>query len=138
VCSTTSVQTQLTTFDSTNRAANKQGGSIINIASIIGKIGNLGQANYSASKGGVISFSKTAAKELARDKIRVNAVLPGFINTPMAQAVPEKVKEKIYPNIPLGRFGEAEEIADMVVFLASDRSKYVTGAVIEVTGGYHM
>ena len=120
------------------RAAHKEGGSIINVASIIGKTGNLGQANYSASKGGVISFSKTAAKELARDKIRVNAVLPGFINTPMAAAVPEKVKEKIYPQIPLGRFGEAEEIADMAVFLASDRAKYVTGAVIEVTGGYYM
>jgi NAD(P)-dependent dehydrogenase (short-subunit alcohol dehydrogenase family) len=120
------------------RIANKQGGSIVNIASIIGKIGNLGQANYSASKGGVISFSKTAAKELARDKIRVNTILPGFINTPMAQAVPEKVKEKIYPQIPLGRFGEPEEIADMVVFLASDRAKYVTGSVIEVTGGYNM
>ena len=86
----------------------------------------------------MISFSKTAAKELARDRIRVNAVLPGFIDTPMAQAVPDKVKEKIYPQIPLGRFGQPEEIADMVVFLASDRAKYVTGAVIEVTGGYYM
>ena len=86
----------------------------------------------------MISFSKTAAKELARDGIRVNAVLPGFIDTPMAQAVPEKVKEKIYPQIPLGRFGQPEEIADVALFLVSDRSKYITGAVIEVTGGYSM
>jgi len=120
------------------RTLHKQGGSIINVASIIGKTGNLGQANYSASKGGVISFSKTAARELARDGIRVNTVLPGFINTPMAEAVPDKVKDKVRNEIPLGRFGHPEEIADMVVFLSSDRAKYVTGASIEVTGGYSM
>lgn len=68
----------------------------------------------------------------------MNAILPGFIDTPMAQAVPDKVKEKIYPQIPLGRFGEPDDIADLVVFLSSDRSKYITGAVIEVTGGYNM
>lgn len=118
--------------------ANKQGGSIVNIASIIAKIGNLGQANYSASKGGVVSFSKTAAKELAREKIRVNCILPGFIDTPMAQAVPDKVKDKIVAQVPLGKFGEPEDIADMATFLASERSKYVTGSVIEVTGGYSM
>jgi 17beta-estradiol 17-dehydrogenase/3alpha(17beta)-hydroxysteroid dehydrogenase (NAD+) len=114
------------------------GGSIVNIASIIGKMGNIGQGNYSASKGAVISFSKTAARELARNKIRVNAVLPGFINTPMAQAVPDKVKEKMALQIPLGAFGEAEDIADMCTFLASDKSKYVTGAAVEVTGGMGM
>jgi len=114
------------------------GGSIVNIASIIAKIGNIGQANYSASKGGVVSFSKTAAKELARNKIRVNSVLPGFISTPMAAAVPDKVKEKMVLQIPLGAFGEPQDIADMCVFLASDRAKYVTGAAIEVTGGFQM
>ncbi|KAH9261016.1 hypothetical protein BASA81_000720 [Batrachochytrium salamandrivorans] len=118
--------------------AHKQGGSIVNIASIIAKIGNLGQANYSASKGGVVSFSKTASKELAREGIRVNCILPGFINTPMAQAVPDKVKDKIVAQVPLGKFGEAEDIADMATFLCSDRSKYVTGSVIEVTGGFSM
>lgn len=113
-------------------------GSIVNISSIIGKVGNIGQANYSASKGGVIAFSKTAAKEFARNRIRVNALLPGFINTPMAAAVPDKVKDKMIPQIPLGAFGEADDIADMCVFLISDRSKYVTGAVIEVSGGLYM
>lgn len=75
---------------------------------------------------------------MARDKIRVNTILPGFIDTPMAQAVPDKVKEKIYPHIPLGRFGNPDEIANTAVFLASDRASYVTGAAIEVTGGYFM
>jgi 17beta-estradiol 17-dehydrogenase/3alpha(17beta)-hydroxysteroid dehydrogenase (NAD+) len=112
------------------------GGSIINIASIIGKIGNLGQANYSASKGGVIAFSKTAAKELARNQIRVNTILPGFIDTPMAQAVPDKVKAVLTPQIPLGAFGTPDDVANLVTFLASDESKYITGAAIEITGGF--
>jgi NAD(P)-dependent dehydrogenase (short-subunit alcohol dehydrogenase family) len=85
-----------------------------------------------------VSFSKTAAKELAREKIRVNTILPGFIETPMSLAVPEKVRDKILTQIPLGTFGQPDDIADMVVFLASDRSKYVTGAAIEVSGGYCM
>jgi 17beta-estradiol 17-dehydrogenase/3alpha(17beta)-hydroxysteroid dehydrogenase (NAD+) len=114
------------------------GGSIVNISSIIGKTGNLGQANYAASKGGVIAFSKTAAKELARSKIRVNVVLPGFINTPMARAVPEKVLNKMLDTIPLGRLGEPEEIANAVLFLCSDHSSFVTGAQLEVTGGQFM
>jgi NAD(P)-dependent dehydrogenase (short-subunit alcohol dehydrogenase family) len=121
-----------------NPALLQVGGSIVNIASIIGKTGNLGQANYAASKGGVIAFSKTAAKELARNRIRVNAVLPGFIATPMANAVPDKVKEKMIQQIPLGAFGEPQDIADMCTFLCSDRAKYVTGSVIEVTGGFCM
>jgi 17beta-estradiol 17-dehydrogenase/3alpha(17beta)-hydroxysteroid dehydrogenase (NAD+) len=114
------------------------GGSIVNISSIIGKTGNLGQANYAASKGGVIAFSKTAAKELARSKIRVNVVLPGFINTPMARAVPEKVLNKMLDTIPLGRLGEPEEVANVVLFLCSDHSSFVTGAQLEVTGGQFM
>jgi len=114
------------------------GGSIVNVSSIIAKIGNLGQANYAASKGGVVSFTKTAAKELARSQIRCNCILPGFISTPMADAVPDKVKAKLVPTIPLGAFGDPEHIADVAVFLASDLSAYVTGAAIEVTGGFHM
>ncbi|GBG33447.1 Estradiol 17-beta-dehydrogenase 8 [Hondaea fermentalgiana] len=114
------------------------GGSIVNLASIIGKVGNLGQANYSASKAGVVAFSKTAAKELARSNIRVNAVLPGFIDTPMAQAVPPKVLNQMISQIPLGRLGTTHEIANTCAFLCSDMATFITGAAIEVTGGQHM
>mmetsp|Transcript_20739 Transcript_20739/g.52553 ORF Transcript_20739/g.52553 Transcript_20739/m.52553 type:complete len:260 (+) Transcript_20739:129-908(+) len=118
--------------------AGGEGGSIVNLASIIGKVGNLGQANYAASKGGVVSFTKTAAKELARHNIRVNALLPGFCATPMAQAVPEKVLNKMIADIPLGRLGRPEEIAATCVFLCSDYAGFITGAAIEATGGHHM
>mmetsp|Transcript_17167 Transcript_17167/g.33655 ORF Transcript_17167/g.33655 Transcript_17167/m.33655 type:complete len:260 (+) Transcript_17167:128-907(+) len=114
------------------------GGSIVNLSSIIGKVGNLGQANYSASKAGVIAFSKTSAKELARYNIRVNAVLPGFIDTPMAQAVPPKVLNKMIEQIPLGRLGTTKEITNVCLFLCSDLSTFVTGAAIEATGGQYM
>jgi len=114
------------------------GGSIVNISSIIGKTGNLGQGNYAASKAGVVAFSKSVAKELARDKIRVNSVLPGFIDTPMAQAVPEKVLHMMLQQIPLGRLGQADEIANLCVFLCSDYSSFITGASIEATGGQFM
>ncbi|XP_023341629.1 estradiol 17-beta-dehydrogenase 8 [Eurytemora carolleeae] len=110
-------------------------GSIVNIASIVGKTGNIGQANYTASKAGVIGFTKTAAKELGKFGIRVNAVLPGFIQTAMTDAVPDKVKEKIVAEIPLGHLGQPEDIAYTCLFLASSRSKYITGASIEVAGG---
>jgi len=123
---------------SPSQASPGDGGSVINIASIVGKIGNLGQANYSASKAGVVGFTKTAAKELAAYNVRVNAVLPGFINTPMAQAVPEKVLKMIIPAVPQKRMGEPEEIADAVVYLASPRSSYLTGGVLEVAGGFSM
>eukprot|EP01062_Namystynia_karyoxenos_P051638 TRINITY_DN40650_c0_g1_i2.p2 TRINITY_DN40650_c0_g1~~TRINITY_DN40650_c0_g1_i2.p2 ORF type:complete len:293 (+),score=95.62 TRINITY_DN40650_c0_g1_i2:55-879(+) len=111
--------------------------SVINVSSIIGKVGNLGQANYAASKAGVIGFTKTAAKELARDGVRVNALLPGFIRTPMTDAVPQKVIDKMRLLIPAGELGEPEDIANAVLFLASDLSSYVTGAALEVTGGMH-
>jgi len=112
--------------------------SIVNISSIVGKTGNLGQTNYSASKAGIIGFTKSAAKELARYNIRVNAVLPGFIKTPMTAKIPEKVISKFVERIPLGKMGDPEDIANAVNFLSSDLSSYMTGAQVEVTGGLDM
>jgi 3-oxoacyl-[acyl-carrier protein] reductase len=116
----------------------QKSGKIINISSISGQIGNIGQANYSASKGGVISLTKTVAKEYARDGIIVNAVAPGFIRTKMVENIPEKVMEKILKQIPLGRLGEPEEVAKLVCFLASDDANYITGQVININGGIYM
>merc|ERR1712183_825635 len=110
-------------------------GSIVNIASIVGKTGNIGQANYTASKAGVIGFTKTAAKELGRFGIRVNVILPGFIKTPMTDVVPDKLKEAFVSQIPLGDFGDPTDIAEVSAFLASPRSKYITGACLDVNGG---
>ncbi|CCD68284.1 (3R)-3-hydroxyacyl-CoA dehydrogenase [Caenorhabditis elegans] len=112
--------------------------SIINVSSIVGKMGNFGQTNYAATKAGVIGFTKSAAKELAKKNVRVNAVLPGFIKTPMTEAMPPTVLAEICKGIPMGRMGEAEEIANSVLYLASDLSSYVTGATLEVTGGFSM
>eukprot|EP01065_Artemidia_motanka_P024000 TRINITY_DN28652_c0_g1_i2.p1 TRINITY_DN28652_c0_g1~~TRINITY_DN28652_c0_g1_i2.p1 ORF type:complete len:300 (+),score=78.51 TRINITY_DN28652_c0_g1_i2:78-902(+) len=111
--------------------------SIVNISSIIGKVGNIGQANYAASKAGVIGLTKTLARELARHGVRANVVLPGFIHTPMSAAVPEKVIQKMLAQIPAARMGEPDEIANTVAFLSSDLASYITGAQIEVTGGMH-
>ncbi|RUS69883.1 hypothetical protein EGW08_022360 [Elysia chlorotica] len=111
--------------------------SIVNISSIIGKCGNIGQMNYAASKAGVIGMTKTAAKELAKYNIRVNAVLPGFIATPMTDQVPENIKQRIATMIPCKRMGTPEEIAEVCAFLASPRSSYMTGAAVEVTGGFN-
>ncbi|KAG8448527.1 hypothetical protein GDO86_015571 [Hymenochirus boettgeri] len=116
-------------------ASGQNGGSVINIGSIVGKVGNLGQANYAASKAGVEGLTKTAAKELARYQIRCNTVLPGFISTPMTDKVPQKVLDKFAGMIPLGRLGHPQDVADVCAFLASNDSKYITGASIEVTGG---
>lgn len=113
-------------------------GRIINIASVVGEIGNFGQSNYAASKGGVIAFTKTVAKEYAKDGILVNAVAPGFINTKILQNIPEKVMQKILEQIPLGRFGAPEEVAKLVCFLASDDANYITGQVININGGVYM
>ena len=110
-------------------------GRIINIASVSGVIGNMGQANYSASKAGVIGLTKAAAKELASRNITVNAIAPGFIATEMTDVLSDSVKEAAVATIPLGRFGEVEDIAETVVFLASDKAKYITGQVICVDGG---
>jgi 3-oxoacyl-[acyl-carrier protein] reductase len=116
----------------------QRSGAIVNIASIIGLIGNAGQCNYAASKGGVIAFTKSVAKELASRNVRVNAVAPGFIETRMTEALPEDVKKKMLDAIPLGRFGTAQDVANVVLFLASDASSYMTGQVLTVSGGMAM
>lgn len=114
------------------------GGKIINISSMVGEVGNIGQANYAASKGGVISFTKTIAKECVRDNILVNAIAPGFIETSMVKTIPEKVMNKILSKILLGRLGKPEEVAKLVDFLASDNANYITGQVININGGLYV
>jgi 3-oxoacyl-(acyl-carrier-protein) reductase len=113
----------------------RQYGKIVNIASASGQIGNIGQINYAASKGGVIAMTKTLAKELASFNINVNAVSPGFIETPMTERVPDKVKDFLIGQIPLGRAGTPEDVAHTVCFLASDEAAYITGQVISCNGG---
>ena len=113
-------------------------GRIINLSSVSGVLGNAGQANYSASKAGVIGLTKSAARELASRGITVNAIAPGFINTEMTQDLPEKVKEGAVAQIPLGSFGEPEDIAEAAAFLASDKARYITGQVLCVDGGMAM
>ena len=113
----------------------KRYGKIINITSVVGIIGNAGQGNYSASKAGVIGFTKSMAKELGSRGIRVNAVAPGFIDTEMTQVLSEELKDKMIDNIPLGKLGNTQDVANVVAFLASERSDYITGQVISVDGG---
>jgi len=110
-------------------------GKIINIASIIGIIGNAGQANYSASKAGIIALTKTAAKEFASRNININAVAPGFIQTEMTAKLPQDIKEKMLNEIPLKRFGSPDDVAKACLFLASDEASYITGQTIVVDGG---
>ena len=116
----------------------KRAGRIINMASVVGLVGNAGQTNYAAAKAGVIGFSKSAAKELASRGITVNAVAPGFIGTDMTADLPESVKEKALSDIPLGRAGQPEDVANAVLFLASDQASYITGQVVHVDGGMVM
>lgn len=116
----------------------QRSGSIINVASIIGLIGNPGQCNYSASKGGIIAFTKSIARELASRNIRANAIAPGFIETPMTDKIPADLQKKVLDSIPLGRYGKPEDVADLAVFLAGDRSSYITGQVISICGGMVM
>ncbi|XP_022211759.1 estradiol 17-beta-dehydrogenase 8 [Drosophila obscura] len=112
-----------------------RGGSIVNLSSIVARMNNVGQANYAATKAGVISFTEVASKEFGKFGIRVNCVLPGYIDTPMVAVVPEAVKQQVVQRCPLGRLGRPEEIAEVIAFLASQKAAYVNGAAIEVTGG---
>ena len=116
----------------------KRNGSIVNLSSVVGVSGNSGQCNYSASKAGIIGFTKSVAKELASRNIRANAVAPGFIATDMTEVLPDKVKEEINGQIPLKRMGNAKEVAELIYFLGSDLSSYITGQVINVDGGMLM
>ena len=120
-----------------NKAADgtQAGGSIINIASVVGIMGNAGQANYTASKGGVIALTKTTAKELGSRNVRCNAVAPGFVQSKMTDVLPEDVKKAYMDTIPLKRFGTAEDIAKCVAFLAGPDAAYITGQIVSVNGG---
>jgi 3-oxoacyl-[acyl-carrier protein] reductase len=113
-------------------------GRIINIASVVGQMGNIGQVNYAAAKAGVIGMTKALAREMARSKVTVNAIAPGFTRTDMVEGIPEEVKQKILKGIPLGRFGEPEEVAYACVYLASDKAAYITGHVLDINGGMYM
>ena len=116
----------------------QRSGCIVNIASIIGLIGNAGQCNYAASKAGLIALTKSSAKELAARNIRVNAVAPGFIESKMTEALGEEIRKKMLDAIPMGRFGQPADVAGAVLFLVGDASSYVTGQVLTVSGGMVM
>lgn len=127
------------TFNCTQAVAKymmkQRSGSIVNISSVVGIVGNAGQANYSASKAGVIGLTKSSARELASRGIRVNAVAPGFIETEMTKRLPQEYQEKLKGLIPMGVFGQPEDVASVVAFLASDDARYITGEVVKIDGG---
>ncbi|MBL7071339.1 MAG: 3-oxoacyl-[acyl-carrier-protein] reductase [Candidatus Omnitrophica bacterium] len=130
------------TFNCTKAASKamikQRAGKIVSIASIIGLTGNAGQSNYAASKGGMISFTKSVAKELACRNINVNAIAPGFIQTDMTAKLPQDLREEMLKLIPLNRLGEASDVANLALFLVSENSRYITGHVIQVDGGMVM
>lgn len=130
--------TYLVTKAVTKYMMKKRQGSIINLSSVVGVAGNAGQCNYSASKAGIIGFTKSIAKELASRNIRANAVAPGFIQTDMTDVLPDSVKDSIHNQIPLKRMGSAREVANLIYFLGSEESSYITGQVIHVDGGMLM
>ncbi|MCB0281118.1 MAG: 3-oxoacyl-[acyl-carrier-protein] reductase [Calditrichae bacterium] len=119
----------------TKQMMKQRQGCIINMSSVVGVMGNAGQVNYAASKAGIIGITKSAAKELASRGIRVNAIAPGFIETDMTDNLPEKAKEELVSAIPLGKLGTVQDVADLVLFLTSEKAKYITGQVINVDGG---
>lgn len=136
------IETNLTgTFKVTQLAVKgmikKKWGRIINITSVVGFTGNIGQVNYSTTKAGLVGFTKSLAKELASRNITVNGVAPGFIETDMTDVLPNEIKESYLKQIPLGRFGKPEDVANVVLFLASERASYITGEIIHVNGGMY-
>jgi 3-oxoacyl-[acyl-carrier protein] reductase len=130
----------LGTFVVTQKAAPilRGGGRIINMSSVSGQMGLFGQANYSSSKAGIIALTKVSAREFARQNITVNAIAPGFIDVGMSKAMPEEVAQNFIKQIPLGRLGEAHEIVNAALFLASSMASYITGHVLDVNGGFYM
>ncbi len=128
------------TFNVTQKAGAvlRQGGRIINLSSVSGQMGLFGQANYSSSKAAIIALTKVSAREFARQQITVNAIAPGFIDIGMSKGMPDEVTENFKKQIPLGRLGEAREIVDAALFLASPMASYITGHVLNVNGGYYM
>ena len=116
----------------------QRSGKIVNIASVVGEMGNAGQGNYAASKAGVIGFTKTIAREFAQRGINVNAIAPGYIETPMTDTLPDKAKEELKRLIPMDRLGKPEDVAEAVLFLVSEASSYITGHVLNVNGGIYM
>lgn len=137
------IHTNLTgVFNCTKIAAKlmmkKRAGKIVNMASVVGLIGNIGQSNYAAAKAGIIGFTKSIARELAARNVNVNAVAPGFIATDMTTVIPDKARENILHGIPFGRMGKTEDVANAVLFLTSEQSSYITGQVLNVDGGMVM
>jgi len=130
------------TWNGTRAAASRMrehgGGAIVNVSSISGKVGLMGQTNYSAAKAGIVGLTKAAAKEVAFKGVRVNAIQPGLIRTAMTLAMPQQVWDEKMAEIPMGRAAEPSEVAQVVLFLASDMSSYMTGTVLEITGGRHI
>jgi 3-oxoacyl-[acyl-carrier protein] reductase len=128
------------TFTVTQKAASilRNGGRVINMSSVSGQMGLFGQANYSSSKAAIVALTKVSAREFARQNITVNAIAPGFIDVGMSKGMPEEVTQNFIKQIPLGRLGEAHEIVDAALFLASAMASYITGHVLNVNGGFYM